>query len=171
MARAGEATESEYSVRAVGRTGEGTNRGHRQASKRLFTLTPPSPAVRRMPVLAPYSLFNVISMPDIELREVEFDIEGPIVAVTESEAVRPPSQSDTRELTCWITTLEVSVMAAEWSRIVFLGPSLPLDQAKAILPDAEFRPPIKRDDLTAIPAGSIVGIIDGLLAKPESVDQ
>ena len=56
-------------------------------------------------------------------------------------------------------------MAAEWSRIVFLGPSLPLDQAKAILPDAEFRPPIKRDDLTAIPAGSIVGIIDGLLAK------
>ena len=40
-----------------------------------------------MPVLAPYSLFNVISMPDIELREVEFDIEGPIVAVTESEAV------------------------------------------------------------------------------------
>ena len=56
-------------------------------------------------------------------------------------------------------------MAAEWSRIVFLGPSPPLDQAKAILPDAEFRPPIKRDDLTAIPAGSIVGIIDGLLAK------
>ncbi len=56
-------------------------------------------------------------------------------------------------------------MAAEWSRFVFLGPSLPLDQAKAILPDAEFRPPIKRDDLTAIPAGSIVGIIDGLLAK------
>ena len=87
MARAGEATESEYSVRAVGRTGEGTNRGHRQASKRLFTLTHPSPAVRRMPVLAPYSLFNVIPMPDIELREVEFDIEGPIVAVTESEAV------------------------------------------------------------------------------------
>ena len=34
-----------------------------------------------------HSLFNVISMPDIELREVEFDIEGPIVAVTESEAV------------------------------------------------------------------------------------
>ena len=31
--------------------------------------------------------YNVISMPDIELREVEFDIEGPIVAVTESEAV------------------------------------------------------------------------------------
>ena len=56
-------------------------------------------------------------------------------------------------------------MAAEWSRIVFLGPSLPLDQAKAILPDAEFRPPIKRDDLTAIPACFIVGIIDGLLAK------
>jgi ribosomal protein S12 methylthiotransferase accessory factor len=56
-------------------------------------------------------------------------------------------------------------MAAESSRIVFLGPSLSLDQATAILPDAEFRPPIRRDDLTAIPAGSIVGIIDGLLAK------
>ena len=53
-------------------------------------------------------------------------------------------------------------MAAEWSRFVFLGPSLPLDQAKAILPDAEFRPPIKRDDLTAIPAGSIVRMIDRL---------
>ncbi len=56
-------------------------------------------------------------------------------------------------------------MAADPPRIVFLGPSLPLERAKATLPDADFRPPIKRDDLTAIPAGSIVGIIDGVFAQ------
>jgi ribosomal protein S12 methylthiotransferase accessory factor len=49
------------------------------------------------------------------------------------------------------------------ARIVFLGPSLSLERAKAVLPDADFRPPIRRDDLMGIHAGSIVGIIDGLL--------
>lgn len=50
-------------------------------------------------------------------------------------------------------------------RIIFLGPSLPLDRAKTLLPEADFRPPIKRDDLTGIPAGTIVGIIDGVFAQ------
>jgi ribosomal protein S12 methylthiotransferase accessory factor len=56
-------------------------------------------------------------------------------------------------------------MAAHPARIVYLGPSLPLERAKAALPDGDFRPPIKRDDLTAIPAGSVVGIIDGVFAQ------
>ena len=50
-------------------------------------------------------------------------------------------------------------------RIIFLGPSLPLDRAKTLLPEADFRPPIKRDDLTGIPAGTIVGIICGWNGK------
>lgn len=51
------------------------------------------------------------------------------------------------------------------ARIVFLGPSLSLERAKAVLPDADFRPPIRRDDLMGIHAGSIVGIIDGLFGE------
>ncbi len=56
-------------------------------------------------------------------------------------------------------------MATCATRIVFLGPSLPLERAKEVLPDADFRPPIKRGDLTAVPPGSIVGIIDGVFAQ------
>jgi TfuA protein len=46
--------------------------------------------------------------------------------------------------------------------VVYLGPSLPLEKAKAIL-DADYRPPIRRGDLKkAIADGAgIVGIIDG----------
>jgi ribosomal protein S12 methylthiotransferase accessory factor len=50
-------------------------------------------------------------------------------------------------------------------RIVFLGPSIPLARATRILPDAEFRPPIRRGDLDDIPGGNVVGIIDGLFAE------
>jgi hypothetical protein len=61
-------------------------------------------------------------------------------------------------------------MTAESTRIVFLGPSLPLEHAKAVLPDADFRPPIKRKYLTTVPSGSIVGIINGIsLSRLRSV--
>jgi ribosomal protein S12 methylthiotransferase accessory factor len=45
--------------------------------------------------------------------------------------------------------------------VVFLGPSLPLHEAAAIL-DADFRPPIRRGDLAEVPSGSLVAIIDGV---------
>ncbi len=44
--------------------------------------------------------------------------------------------------------------------IVFLGPSLPRDEAGALL-DAEFRPPVRRGDLTSIEGGRTVVILDG----------
>src|SRR5512138_561977 len=46
--------------------------------------------------------------------------------------------------------------------VVYLGPSLPLEKARAIL-DADYRPPIRRGDLRkALKDGAgIVGIIDG----------
>ena len=47
--------------------------------------------------------------------------------------------------------------------LVFLGPSLPVSRARTVLPEASYRPPIRRGDLAAAlnehPA--IVGIIDG----------
>ncbi|MFM6129988.1 MAG: TfuA-like protein, partial [Sphaerospermopsis kisseleviana] len=46
--------------------------------------------------------------------------------------------------------------------IIFLGPSLSLDRATAILPSGEFRGPIKRGDLDHIASDAVVGIIDGL---------
>ena len=48
--------------------------------------------------------------------------------------------------------------------IIFLGPSLPLEMARAILPGADFRPPIRRGDLLGISPDSTssVGIIDGV---------
>ena len=49
--------------------------------------------------------------------------------------------------------------------IVFLGPSIALARAKRTLPDAEYRPPIKRGDLDDVPSGAIVGIIDGVFAQ------
>jgi len=46
--------------------------------------------------------------------------------------------------------------------VVYLGPSLPVDKAKAIL-EADYRPPVRRGDLkNALKGGaSIIGIIDG----------
>ena len=39
--------------------------------------------------------------------------------------------------------------------VVFIGPSLPFEEAKQILPDAEYLPPAKRGDLTeAVRAGA-----------------
>jgi ribosomal protein S12 methylthiotransferase accessory factor len=51
------------------------------------------------------------------------------------------------------------------SRIVFIGPSLSLDEAKQILPDADYRAPIKRGDLDGISPGSVIGIIDRVFAQ------
>ena len=47
--------------------------------------------------------------------------------------------------------------------VVFIGPSLPFEEAKQILPDAEYLPPAKRGDLTeAVRAGEkIIVFIDG----------
>src|SRR5580700_9812280 len=52
--------------------------------------------------------------------------------------------------------------------IVFLGPSLPQEEALRIV-KAEYRPPIRRGDLDGIPAGSIVAIIDGVFDQSLAV--
>jgi len=45
--------------------------------------------------------------------------------------------------------------------VVFLGPSLPVDDARRLL-DAEFLPPIRRGDIARLPASTrFIGIIDG----------
>jgi hypothetical protein len=48
--------------------------------------------------------------------------------------------------------------------VVFIGPSLPLEKAKQILPDAKYLPPAKRGDLTdAVKAGvKTIVLIDGV---------
>jgi ribosomal protein S12 methylthiotransferase accessory factor len=53
--------------------------------------------------------------------------------------------------------------------IVFLGPSIPIALAKAILPNADYRPPVRRGDLENIAAGRVVGIIDGVFAQDLAV--
>jgi TfuA protein len=47
--------------------------------------------------------------------------------------------------------------------VVFLGPSLPISRARAVLPEATYLPPIRRGDLIAAlrDQPAIVGIIDG----------
>jgi TfuA protein len=47
--------------------------------------------------------------------------------------------------------------------MVFVGPSLPISRARAVLPDASYLPPIRRGDLTTVlkERPAIVGIIDG----------
>src|SRR5689334_7150871 len=45
--------------------------------------------------------------------------------------------------------------------VVFLGPSMPREQALALLPDADYRPPIRRGDLDALPDDRVVGMIHG----------
>ena len=52
--------------------------------------------------------------------------------------------------------------------IVFLGPSLPWDEAAALL-DAEFRPPIRRGDMAAVGPERLVVIIDGEFDQSFSV--
>src|SRR5437868_7905762 len=54
--------------------------------------------------------------------------------------------------------------SAQLSRpIVFLGPSLPVEQARQILPAALYLPPVKRSSLKPFLADppSAIGIIDG----------
>lgn len=55
--------------------------------------------------------------------------------------------------------------------VVFIGPSLPLDEAKQILPDAEYLPPAKRGDLTdAVLAGAkTIVLIDGVFFQDRAV--
>lgn len=48
--------------------------------------------------------------------------------------------------------------------IVFLGPSMPVADARRVL-DADYRPPIRRGDLAALPAGTVVGMIDGVFEQ------
>lgn len=50
--------------------------------------------------------------------------------------------------------------------IVFLGPSLPLSEARCLLA-ADYRPPLRRGDLDAIAAPAVVGVVDGVL-EPET---
>ena len=54
--------------------------------------------------------------------------------------------------------------------IVFLGPSLELDSARAILP-AEYRPPAKRGDLlrAAEDGATVIGLIDGVFHQESAV--
>ncbi|MDO5845603.1 MAG: TfuA-related McrA-glycine thioamidation protein [Methanocorpusculum sp.] len=54
---------------------------------------------------------------------------------------------------------------------VFIGPSLPPEEAKTFLPDAEFRPPVKRGDVAAAAAGGaeVIVIIDGVFFQNEAV--
>jgi ribosomal protein S12 methylthiotransferase accessory factor len=53
--------------------------------------------------------------------------------------------------------------------IVFVGPSIPVPEARAILADAEYRPPVRRGDLDGVPDGALVGIIDGVFDQDLSV--
>lgn len=53
--------------------------------------------------------------------------------------------------------------------VVFLGPSLPLQEARALL-DADYQPPVRRGDLPALdPRVSTVGIVDGVFDQTLAV--
>ncbi|MFC9595406.1 YcaO-like family protein [Streptomyces sp. NPDC056944] len=52
--------------------------------------------------------------------------------------------------------------------VVFLGPSMPLAEARPIL-DADYRAPVRRGDLDAFPAGHVVGIVDGVFEQSLAV--
>lgn len=52
--------------------------------------------------------------------------------------------------------------------VIFLGPSLPLAEAREIL-DADYRPPVKRGDLQHLEGAEVVGIIDGVFLQSCSV--
>lgn len=54
---------------------------------------------------------------------------------------------------------------------VFTGPSIPPEEAKTFLPDAEFRPPVKRGDAAAAAAdgAEVIVIIDGVFFQNEAV--
>jgi len=52
--------------------------------------------------------------------------------------------------------------------IVFVGPSIPLSEARQIV-DAEFRGPCKRGDLAQLDSGTVVGLIDGVFHQNDAV--
>src|SRR5882672_4204789 len=52
--------------------------------------------------------------------------------------------------------------------IVFLGPSIALDEARAIV-NADFRPPCRRGDLAKVVGGAIIGLIDGVFDQNQAV--
>ena len=52
--------------------------------------------------------------------------------------------------------------------IIFLGPSLSHEKARAIMPDAEYRPPAKKGDLLKLatdPDVKLVGLVDGVFLQ------
>ncbi|GLV88213.1 hypothetical protein Slala03_79020 [Streptomyces lavendulae subsp. lavendulae] len=56
--------------------------------------------------------------------------------------------------------------------VVFLGPSLPLDEARGILPDADFRPPAQQADVISAatePGTTVIALIDGEFSQARSV--
>ncbi len=56
--------------------------------------------------------------------------------------------------------------------VVFLGPSLPLERARQLLPEAIFRPPARQSDVISavrIDSPQVIGIIDGTFAQTLSV--
>ncbi|WP_175628327.1 TfuA-like protein [Thioalkalivibrio denitrificans] len=50
--------------------------------------------------------------------------------------------------------------------VVFLGPSLRIEDARSIL-DADYRPPLRKGDLDALTAPCAVGVIDGVLDREQ----
>lgn len=63
---------------------------------------------------------------------------------------------------------ELDVRPAE-RPIIFLGPSMSWQDARAVLADADYRPPIRRGDLDRVPDGALVGIVDGVFAQDLAV--
>ena len=53
--------------------------------------------------------------------------------------------------------------------VVYLGPSLPHEEARTICPDATFLPPVRRGDLLKVSGVSIVCIIDGFFYQDAAV--
>jgi hypothetical protein len=54
--------------------------------------------------------------------------------------------------------------------VIYTGPSLSVEKARAILPGADHRPPIVRGDLACLPKGTkFVGIIDGVFYNETAV--
>ncbi|MEY4581003.1 MAG: hypothetical protein RL701_5706 [Pseudomonadota bacterium] len=60
-------------------------------------------------------------------------------------------------------------MSSTASCIVYLGPSLPLTEARALYGDADYRPPVRRGDLDQLAPGTVVGMIDGVFDQDLSV--
>jgi len=52
--------------------------------------------------------------------------------------------------------------------VVFVGPSIPLREARQIL-EADFRPPCKRGDLAGVRGGAVVGLIDGVFHQNDAI--